>query len=248
MRLRGSHYIALASALTLGACAGVPVHESLPVAAQDKISSTDVVLPIRQSEIYVFVPSSQIAAAGGGGLLLALVDAGVDSVRTSKAEAAVKPLRDAMVDYSFDEVLTGDVKASLSSIAWMHVGNVRVLKEVTNDTLDGALAASKADAVLFTTADYQLSNDGNVLTVTVVASLFPNSAALRELKKQTSTKPVTVMANSLYHNTLTFVTKLPNSNGSERDANIARWDAEKRRNAARRSEVGCGDHLADARR
>src|ERR1700733_10150584 len=141
--------LALMPTLVLGACqTQIPAHEFMPDAARDKVSSTETVLPIKQSEIYVFVPQSNIAAAGGGGLLLALVDAGVDSVRTSKAEAAGKPLRDALIDYNFDAVPKPGAKTSLSNLAWMHVANVRVVKEVTNDTLDGALAASKADAVL----------------------------------------------------------------------------------------------------
>jgi len=51
----------------VGACA-TPTNEALPLAARDIISSTDVVLPSKQNEIYVFVPDSQAAAAAGGGL------------------------------------------------------------------------------------------------------------------------------------------------------------------------------------
>src|SRR5438105_2590773 len=76
------------------------MHQSLADAARDKISSTDVVLPIRQNEIYVFVPNSNAAAAAGGGLIAALADAAINSVRTTKAETAVKPLRDALVDFN----------------------------------------------------------------------------------------------------------------------------------------------------
>src|SRR5580692_1676538 len=103
-----THYARLAillPVLFLGACAGIPPHEALPDAARDKISSTEVVLPIKQREIYVFVPNSTAGAASGGGLIGALVDAGINDIRTSKAEAAVKPLRDALVDFDFDKIL-----------------------------------------------------------------------------------------------------------------------------------------------
>jgi hypothetical protein len=177
------------------------------------------VVPVRQSEIYVFVPNSQLAAAGGGGLLLALVDAGVNSVRTSKAETAVKPLRDSLVDFNFDETLAHDLKDSLAQLSWVHTGSVHILKDVSNDGLDNALASSSAGAVLFTTTDYHLSNDADVLTITVGASLFPKDAALLAFKPGGGT-PKTSIGNALYHNTLVFETSLP-TGSPDRDRNIA---------------------------
>jgi hypothetical protein len=215
----------LLSAFILSACATqVPVHESLPAAARDNIASADVVVPIKQSEIYVFVPNSQIAAAGGGGLLLALVDAGVDSVRTSKAEAAVKPLRDAIVDYNFDQTLQSEIQTSLASDPWLHPDHARVIKELANDRLDKVLMDSKDTAVLFATADYQLSNNALELTITMTASLFPNSDALNALKQRAKSGPRSSVVNALYHNTLTFTADVPNAT-ADRDRNIATWSA-----------------------
>jgi hypothetical protein len=225
MRIPSIRSFVLLPALLLSACVTqVPPHEFLPNAARDKIASTEGVVPMRQSEIYVFVPSSQIAAAGGGGLLLALIDAGVDSVRTTKAEAAVKPLRDSLVDYSFDQSLQNDLKSSLARDGWMHAGEMRTVREVTGANLDGVLAASKADAVLFATTDYRLSNDGNELTVTMTASLFANSDALRAVKPAKNSKMKTALENSLYHNTLTFQTDVPTPS-ADRDLAIAAWSA-----------------------
>lgn len=213
-----------------GACA-TPVSEPLPLAARDIISSTDVVLPSKQNEIYVFVPDSQLTAAAGGGLLFALIDAGVNSVRTSKAETAVKPLRDSLVDFNFDEALGGELKSSLSEVSWMHVGNVRVIKEVTTDATDRALTDSRAGAVLFATPNYRLSNDGDELFLSVNVSLFPNDDALRALKQKDKSKSAsaskgskTAQELSLYRNTLKFKAKAPGAT-SDRDRNVAAWSA-----------------------
>lgn len=226
MRLRSSHFSILLSAMFLAACATVtPPHTELPVAARDGISSTDVVVPVRQGEIYVFVPDSQVAAAAGGGLLWALVDAGVNSVRTSKAEAAVKPLRDAMVDFDFSQVLQDKLKTSLSQIPWLHAGNVTISKDTTAAGMDGALANSKASAVLFAVTDYHLSNDGAVLSIVVNASLFGNNDALNALAQSKTKSPKTALGNSIYRNVFTFEETLPGSS-DDRDRNIAAWDAQ----------------------
>jgi hypothetical protein len=197
----------------------------MPPAAKDRIASTEVVLPVKQSEIYVYVPASNVSAATGGGLIGALVDVGVDAVRTSKAEDAVKPLRASMSDYSFDRVMQSDMQHALANLAWLHTDNVHVLKEVSDETMDRALAASKDSAVLFASADYQLSNDADVLTVTMNAGLFPNSDALRALKQGKTSSTKTALANSLYHNKISFEYRAPNAT-SDRDANIAHWSAD----------------------
>jgi hypothetical protein len=236
MRLRAFHAVTLLPVL-LSACAGVPPHEFLPGPARDKLTATEVAVPIRQSEIYVFVPQSNIAAAGGGGLLLALIDAGVDSVRTTKAEDAVKPLRDATVDFDFDSTLQNDLKTSLSQVAWMHADNFHVVKTVSNDSLDGVLAGSKDSAVLFTTTNYCLSNDADVLDIFVHASLFPNSPELRALKPSTGKSMTASMANALYQNTFVYESHLLGATG-DRDQNIAMLSAD--HGAMLRSELKAG--------
>jgi len=225
MHIHRSHFAILFSTFCLAACAGIPPHEALPLAARDKISSTEIVMPIKQSEIYVFVPDSQIAAAGGGGLLLALIDAGVNDVRTSKAEAAVKPLRDATVDFDFDGTLRDDVKSSLSAVPWLHVSDARVVRDISPDGMDSVFTGSSAGAILFATTDYHLSNDADTLTVTMNASLFGKDAALADLKAQAKDGAKTQLSNSLYHNTLVYQTTTPATGPGDRNANIAAWSA-----------------------
>jgi hypothetical protein len=236
MKTQYARLAILLPVLILGACAGIPPHEALPDAARDKISSTEVVLPIKQREIYVFVPNSTAGAASGGGLIGALVDAGINDIRTSKAEAAVKPLRDALVDFDFDKILRDDVKTSLSQVSWIHGDNTRVIKEVTNDNLDKVLDASKSDAVLFVAADYHLSNDSDEFFITAGVSLFPINDALKAIKAG-GKSPKSSLTNSLYHNSLAFKTKAPNAT-SDRDQNIATWS--KSNGAAMRAALKFG--------
>jgi hypothetical protein len=220
---------AVASLLALAACVTpVPPHEALPPAARDKIASTEMVAPIAQNEIYVYVPPSQLASSGQGGLLgalvLASIDAGVDKTRAGRAEKAVKPLRDAIVDFSFDDTLTSELKTAMAQVSWLHLDAARVVKETSVDSLNKAIADSKASAVLITAANYELSNDGSVLTVTLVADLYPNSDALNALKKPANTEQRSHPLNAIYRNTFVFEISAPGA-GTNRDANIAAWSA-----------------------
>ena len=223
MRAIRTQFVFFLSFFLLAACASQPsIHLPVSNAARGDLTSTDVVMPVRQSEIYIFVP---MATAGAGfGLIGALVDAGIDSSRTSNAETAVTPLRNAMVDYSFDNALQDQLKASLAQVAWVHAGDYSVVRDVSNDGLAKTLAASKASSVLLVVADYRLSNDGDVLLVTVQAALMPNNDQLRALVPgKRDDKTPAALANALYRNRFVFEAHV-NGTG-DRNRNIAEWSA-----------------------
>ena|SRR5579859_5227769 len=222
MRARLSHLILILAGLGLSACARAPEHVALDIAARNNVNSTDIVAPVRQGEVYVFVPP---AGAPGGGLLGALIGVGIDSVRTSKAEDAVKPLRDAVIDFNFDDLLREDLKASMSKVQWLNVTDVKVIKDVATASLDSAITGSKASAVLMVAADYHLSNDGVTFSIAVRANLFPNSHALTPPKAtDASAKPKSDQTNAIYRNVFTFQAKVPGAT-DDRDRNMATWAA-----------------------
>jgi hypothetical protein len=223
--------IVLAGVL-LAACSTLPAHQPLSEETRAHIGSTDVVLPIHESEIYVFVPHSTAGASGGaaggmiGALVGAMVDAGIDAERTKKAETAVTPLRNAMVDYNFDSSLQAALKTSLTQTAWLHAADFGVIRDVTDKNLGASMAASHADAVLFIAADYRLANDGDVMLVTLAVRLVPNSDQLRALRtgKHDDNHPF-AQANALYRNTMTFEARV--TGAKDRDGYIGLWSADK---------------------
>lgn len=224
MRARLSRLILILAGLGLSACAGTPpAHVALDINARNNVHSTDVVAPVRQGEVYVFVP--QASTGGQGGLLGALIVAGVDAVRTSNAEDAVKPLRDAVIDFNFDDVLRQDLKASMSKVQWLNVTEVKVIKDVATASLDSAITNSKASAVLMVAADYHLSNDGGTFYIAVRANLFPNSLALTPPKAgDANAKPKSDLSNAIYRNSFLFEAKVPGAT-DDRHRNMDVWAA-----------------------
>ncbi len=215
----------------LAACSTVPPHIALPDPARDKIVSTEVVNSIKQHEIYVYVPPSTAGASGGaafgflGAVVGAVIDSSVNEVRSEKAETAVKSLRDAMVDYNFDDKLSADLKDQLSQVGFLGVDKVRVTRESTLDGIDKDIAGSTDGAILLAVTDYKLDNDANRLTMAVGVGLYANNDALRALHPSKEKKNRTAPPNALYRNTFVFVTRLDGLTG-DRDKNIAAWSAD----------------------
>jgi hypothetical protein len=216
MRLHGI-FAALAVATALAGCATpIPEHVALGGQAQGSLTSTEVVLPISESEIYIDVPASHISTATGGGLLPALIDAGIDSARASSAAKAVTPLRNAVVDFSFDESLTNSFRA-LSDADGLHVDNVRVIKDSSPSALDTAISASKSNVALIASADYHLANDAGSLWIFVHAAVYRSGVS-------PAASP-SAAANALYRNTICFTVNLPQPT-KNRDDNVAAWSAD----------------------
>jgi hypothetical protein len=214
----------LLSASVLAGCA-TPVPEHVPLGAQSRasLSSTEVVLPVPQSEIYIDVPASNVSAATGGGLLPALIDAGIDSARASKAAKDVTPLRNAVVDFSFDRAFS-DSFSSIAATDGLNVDSVRVVKDASLAGLDQAVIGSKSGAVLVASANYHLANDAGSLWIEVHAALYhagkaptPASGAANE--------HVSAPANALYRNTFWFTVNVPHPS-AKRDENLAAWAAD----------------------
>ncbi len=233
MRLRLAALAAIVPAFLLGACVTQgPLNRSIPLAARDKIAATDVIMPIGQNEIVIAIPVSTAGASGAasmgllGALVGSLVDAGIDAGNATAAETSVKPLRNAMVDFSFDDTLNADMQSRITQAAWVNPGGYRVIKEVTPQNLEKVLKDSKASTLLFTSASYSLNFNADHLSITMVSRLLPNTPELKALlpeKFDPKASQIT-SANELYRNTFIFDTAVVGAT-TNRDANIVLWSA-----------------------
>src|SRR6185436_12630343 len=114
-----SRVVICASLLALAAACATPV-ATLPVEtvrrgmltdSQQKISTTEVLLPIRQKDIYVFATLGVAIAEG--------IAAGQDQATRDAAEAAAKPVRAGLAGFNFDETLQADLKSQLAQLPWL---------------------------------------------------------------------------------------------------------------------------------
>lgn len=219
--LRGSiaSVAAMIAATSLLAGCETVTPEHVPLSGSDHagLSSTELVLPVQQSEIYIDVPPSHVSTYTGGGLLPALIDAGIDNVRASNAARDVTPLRNAVVDFDFDSTLQGQLSHALGAADGVHVDEARVIKDASDQSLDAVVTASKSGDVLIAATNYHLANDGGSLWIEVHAALYKSGPAA-------SGGHASQAANALYRNTFWYAANLP-SPTPDRAANLAQWSA-----------------------
>ncbi len=208
------------------------MNRSIPLAARERISATDVVISIGQRELDIATPSKAWAYRGAaflgaeGIVLDALVNVSVDAVLAARAQSSLEPLRNVLVDFNFDDTLNADLQARITQVNWVHPGGYRVVKEVSAQNLEKVLEESKASSLLFTSASYSLNFNADELTISMVSRLLPNTTELQALlpEKFDPKASQIASANELYRNVFKFTTAVPGATNN-RDANIALWSA-----------------------
>jgi len=172
----------LAVAFLTVACAGTTPHYVDP-AARAHIDEVDAYLAVAQDEIYAEIRPSQTAAAAGGGLLFALIDASVDTSRTKKTEELMQPIRDALIDYDYAEVLRTNILSQLKTIGWLNVKHVELERAIEDNRFIKRLEQSSASAILFMTADYKLAPDFDTVKARISLIMFPGADSLKRFRE-----------------------------------------------------------------
>lgn len=154
----------------LNGCA--TTHIALKPTEAKEITSVDIHIGLAQQEIYAEIVKSNVSSATGGGLIPALIDAGIDQHRAKKAEEFVQPIRTALTDYDFGKCLSEKIESELKSRTGMRINNVRVSGDISKKGYEKVFADSEANAVLFVTTKYFLTPNLIVLKVPSEAKLY----------------------------------------------------------------------------
>jgi len=175
--------IVLASGLLSG-CNTAP--RTIPMAgeATGQIRSTEIILALSQQEIGAEINQSNVAAAAGGGLLMALIDAGVNQSRATDAEKAIAPVKNALVDYDFGKQLRTALEQELGRLPWINVQGARTESSPDTKKIEEAVARSTANAVLVVNTSYTLSPDFSLVKVKASVTGYPRTPELSAVAKK----------------------------------------------------------------
>lgn len=161
-------------AAALAGCASVP--SVLPVDQRDVPVGRDLVVSVPQPEIIADINASNLSAAGGGGLLLALIDSGINQSRASKAEQAIADLRDALGDYDFTRLSQDMVQSAMGELDWMQVQRTRLTTSpLDRDVVLEHLDSSPLPQVVFVDSRYSMAPDFDRLSVEWVVTIVPTA-------------------------------------------------------------------------
>lgn len=197
-----------------------PPRRALDPADRSPSGGREAVVLVSQGEIHAEINASQVSAALGGGLLGALIDTSVNQHRTNKAEEALKPLRDALAGYNFDQRALEATRAALANLDWVGAKQVSFSKDVSADNRSACLDKSQAPEVLFATYDYGLTADFGAVEVSVTVTIAPKAVPPGKAAKDRIN-----ISNAAYTQEFTAVVPIAGA-GKELAGNTALWAAD----------------------
>lgn len=202
------------------ACATPRAYNRIDAEARPLIKSVDTLLIVTESEISIDIDTSNVGTAMGGGLIGALVDAGVNQSRTADAEELISPIRDKLISFDFGAQLEAALESELPALGIEGASNVTLFRAVTPKFDDERIAASKADAVLFVRPRLSIAPDFSAVRLITNTTVFPVNAALDPfMEKPNSNASEVRPTDNIYRNVISVVEVLSTQKG--KDANAA---------------------------
>lgn len=147
--------------------------------ASARIQSTRALIVIPQNEVNAEVVRSNVgqSAAASGGVLGALIgsaiDASLESSRASKANLALEPVRQQLVDFDFRAECEKKFRTAMVSHPWLKVDQIDITGQPDSpEDPNRTLATVPQDSLLAMVIDYQLSSDFRSLIVRSTVSFW----------------------------------------------------------------------------
>ena len=177
---------------------------SLTKQAQAKIDRAEGILIIPQNSLEISVRRTE---PGNTGAIGALIAAGIDNIRQSRAEKAAAPMYEPLRDFDFRKVMLDAANAALA-----RSDNVKFSVPLRTESVDSdstrksAYDQLTASALLFINVGYRLEDRS--LIVTAKAELYPKAEALKQFRNSADESNPLDSGNAIYRKKL-IVTKRP---------------------------------------
>lgn len=173
------------------------------------LGETQALVAAAHPEIEADINESNITAFTGGGLIFALVDAGINTSRSKKAVNRITPLRDALADHEAAVEFADALRSAFEPGAPLLLKTVDPIAPLSPKELAGKAADMQADAVLLLSLQYRLDAGCSRIETQVEARMATPKSA----------KP-------LYRNLFATYRDLPTDARGDQDSNIALWAAD----------------------
>ncbi|HEY1267918.1 MAG TPA: hypothetical protein VGH16_11740 [Candidatus Binatia bacterium] len=165
----------------LAAGCAPPIYVPFKVENTPQTLDTRVYVSISQDEINAFVEPSNLSVGAGGGLLVALIDAGVNSYRTSRANRLIEPVRKEVGDIDFRGVFLASLEKTLRALPTIQMTKIdSTAKAVSDKDRDNLRKELPETGLLSISTKYELGADFQSFYITTVVSLW-----LRDAKEAT---------------------------------------------------------------
>lgn len=196
----------------------------LTMEAKSNIQSSEIILDLKQQELYAEIEKADSSAASAqfgllGALIGTVVDSTINSSRSETAETMVAPIRNSMVDYNFGQALEDTLAVELKSLSFLNIQHISQVHSQDSEESTKLIENSQADVVLTLNTVYYLTPNFRTLKIISNIKAHPNTDILKVIAKKTDSNSDIPL---LYQNSFTYEYSLKTST-STLDEAVNNW-------------------------
>ena len=196
----------------------------LTMEAKSNIQSSEIILDLKQQELYAEIEKADSSAASAqfgllGALIGTVVDSTINSSRSETAETMVAPIRNSMVDYNFGQALEDTLAVELKSLSFLNIQHISQVHSQDSEESTKLIENSQADVVLTLNTVYYLTPNFRTLKIISNIKAHPNTDILKVIVKKTDSNSDIPL---LYQNSFTYEYSLKTST-STLDEAVNNW-------------------------
>lgn len=236
--------LALFILVSFGGCTS-PYRRALAPDASGQLGNVSGVVALRQQEIDTSINPSNLTAAAGGGLIFAIIDAAANSHSAKKNENFAGPLRQALLEYRFEESVLPSLTAQFGGEGKLQLTTIVVAADTTLDDLGRLVNEAQGDAVAAVFPHYLLAPDFKRLVLTADVLLCARKENLYPFAKDQAIAKQQV--HLLYRNAFQSSWPLPRDLWPEdtvRENMVVAWSADDGRPVRNALDSACAEIVA----
>ena len=160
--------------IPLVGCVSVPKYVPLEPDSAKQVKSATAYLAVRQDEIIITAQSSNVSAAVGGGLIVAMIDSKIVADRQEGLQKQIEPLYDSIDDVDFRNMFWSALETQLRDKYKLQLTTIRKSPTVlAKQELDEIKLALKPDeGFMYVNTNYTFNTDFSALTVSTAIDVW----------------------------------------------------------------------------
>jgi len=209
-------------ALTLAACTTTPNFKHMDPEARKMIQSVDSVLITKQDGVKADINVSRLSSYIQGHFVPVLIDIGLNSYRSHKANKIMVPIHQTLGDYDYTQDIKAQFNQALAKSNVAGAGELEILREEPQGFRAAYIRKSEADAVMFIDVKYAFTPTFDALNLTSAIMVFPVNPALSPYKEKPNDDDILAYEDNIYRNQF-MASIVPATMVGTKDENGALW-------------------------
>lgn len=208
--------------MALSACTTTRPYNLIDPEARAIIKDVDSVLISTQDHVSADINVSRISKYVQGHFVPVLIDIGLNSLRTYKANKIMVPIHETLGEYDFTQEIHSQFNQALQNSRIEGLDEVKLIREEPAGFKAAFLRQSEADAVMFINVKYAFTPKFDALNLTSHIMVMPVNAALSPYKERPDTDDIIELEDNIYRNQF-LASVVPVEMIGSKDENGALW-------------------------